>query len=164
MQVPLQHRPVDFLVALQCMQNLSPVNLVRHIRELSFQNWSEIFWWLRLLVASFPPRRSRFEPRLGNVGFMVDKVALGQVFYQYFSFLCQFSLRQLFHTIVWHWYDRTVSGRHTKWTQSHPTSKKGNKERYFDLALSFPISCCLFFCLWNQQIHVTNTPILIHVG
>jgi hypothetical protein len=32
------------------------------------------------------------------VGFVVDKVALGQVFSDYFGFLCQFSFHRLFHT------------------------------------------------------------------
>jgi hypothetical protein len=32
------------------------------------------------------------------VGFVVDKVALGQVFSEYFGFVCQFSFRQMLHT------------------------------------------------------------------
>jgi hypothetical protein len=32
------------------------------------------------------------------VGFVVDKVALGQVFSEYFDFSCQFSFHRLFHT------------------------------------------------------------------
>jgi hypothetical protein len=39
-----------------------------------------------------------FEPRSGHVGFMVDEVALGQVFSEYFGFPCEFSFHQLFHT------------------------------------------------------------------
>jgi hypothetical protein len=35
---------------------------------------------LKWLVAGFPSRRPGFEPRSGHVGFVVDKVALGQVF------------------------------------------------------------------------------------
>jgi hypothetical protein len=34
----------------------------------------------------------------GYVGFVVDKVALGQVFYEYLDFPCQFSFRRLLHT------------------------------------------------------------------
>jgi hypothetical protein len=48
-------------------------------------------------VAGFPPRRTGFEPRSGHVGFVVDKVALGQVFSEYFGFPCQFSFHRLFH-------------------------------------------------------------------
>jgi hypothetical protein len=36
--------------------------------------------YLRRLVPGFPPRRPGFEPRLDHVGFVVDKVAVGQVF------------------------------------------------------------------------------------
>jgi hypothetical protein len=35
--------------------------------------------WLRRLVAGLPPRRPGFDPRSVHVGFVVDKVALGQV-------------------------------------------------------------------------------------
>jgi hypothetical protein len=41
------------------------------------------------LAAGFPPRRPGFEPGSGHVGFVVDKVALGQVFSEYFGFPCQ---------------------------------------------------------------------------
>jgi hypothetical protein len=37
-------------------------------------------------------------PRLGHMGFMVENMALGQVFTEYFGFPCQFSFHQLFHT------------------------------------------------------------------
>jgi hypothetical protein len=37
------------------------------------------------------------DPRSGHVGFVVDKVALGQVFSEYFGFPCQFSFHQLPH-------------------------------------------------------------------
>jgi hypothetical protein len=33
----------------------------------------------------------------GHAGFVVGKVALGQVFFEYFGFSCQFSLHQLSH-------------------------------------------------------------------
>jgi hypothetical protein len=36
-------------------------------------------------VASFTPWRTAFERRSGHVGFVVGKVALGQVFSEYFS-------------------------------------------------------------------------------
>jgi hypothetical protein len=39
-------------------------------------------------VAGFPPRRPGFNPGSGQVGFMVDKVAPGQVFSEYFGFPC----------------------------------------------------------------------------
>jgi hypothetical protein len=45
------------------------------------------------LVAGFPPRR----PGLSHVGFVVDKVTLGQVFSKSFDLPCQFSFHQLLH-------------------------------------------------------------------
>jgi hypothetical protein len=71
------------------------------------------------------------------VGFVVDKVVLGQVFSKYFGFPCQSSFHQLLQSpscIVWDWYSRPVSGCSTKWTQSHPT--KENKKKSLVIALA----------------------------
>jgi hypothetical protein len=38
-----------------------------------------------------------FDPGSGQVGFVVDKVALEQAFSEYFGFPCQFSFHQLLH-------------------------------------------------------------------
>jgi hypothetical protein len=46
------------------------------------------------LIAGFPPQR----PRSGHVGFVVNEMALGQVFSVCFGFPCQFSFHQLLHT------------------------------------------------------------------
>jgi hypothetical protein len=47
--------------------------------------------WLRRLAAGLPPRRPGFNPGSVHVGFMVDKVALGQVFLRVLRvFPCQF--------------------------------------------------------------------------
>jgi hypothetical protein len=51
----------------------------------------------RSLVASFPLRRSEFDPRSSHAWFVVDNVALRQGFSEYFCFLCQFTFR-LFQT------------------------------------------------------------------
>jgi hypothetical protein len=52
------------------------------------------FWavpWFRRLVAGLPQRRLGFDPRSVHVGFVVDKVTLGQVFPPSTSvFPCQF--------------------------------------------------------------------------
>jgi hypothetical protein len=48
------------------------------------------------LVAGFPRRRT-FDPRSDHVGYVVDKVALGQVFSEYFGFPWQFSFHRLLH-------------------------------------------------------------------
>jgi hypothetical protein len=52
---------------------------------------------LKRLVAGFPPRRPGVEPGSGQVGFVVDKMALGQVFSEYFGFPCQSSFHHLLH-------------------------------------------------------------------
>jgi hypothetical protein len=44
-----------------------------------------------------PTAAARIRPRSGHVGFVVDKVVLGQVFDEYFGFPCQFSFLLLFH-------------------------------------------------------------------
>jgi hypothetical protein len=41
---------------------------------------STSFFIVTASQAGFPPRRTGFEPGSGHVGFVVDKVALGQVF------------------------------------------------------------------------------------
>jgi hypothetical protein len=47
------------------------------------------------LVADFPLRRLGFENMSGLVGYVEKKVALGQVFSEYFGFPCQPSFNQL---------------------------------------------------------------------
>jgi hypothetical protein len=44
-----------------------------------------------------PTAGAGFDPGSGQVGFVVDKVALGQVFSEYLDFPCQSSFHQLFH-------------------------------------------------------------------
>jgi hypothetical protein len=48
--------------------------------------------------AGFPQWWPGFHPRSGHVGFVVDKVALGQDLSKYFGFPCQFSFHRLLHT------------------------------------------------------------------
>jgi hypothetical protein len=47
------------------------------------------------------------------VGFLVDKMVLGQVFSEYFGFPCQFLLHQFLHNhhhprMIWGWYSSPV--------------------------------------------------------
>jgi hypothetical protein len=82
--------------------------------HLTIYKWNDsvrdtnIFWceWLLYLamsksrtIAEAVSRRRwpGFEPSSGHVGFVVDKVALGQVFSEYFGFPCQFSFQRLLH-------------------------------------------------------------------
>jgi hypothetical protein len=41
--------------------------------------------------------RHKIDPRSGHVGCVVDRVALRQVFFEYFGFPCQSSFHQLLH-------------------------------------------------------------------
>jgi hypothetical protein len=41
--------------------------------------------------------KTGFYPKPGYVGFVVDEVALGQAFFEYFGFPCQFSFHKLLH-------------------------------------------------------------------
>jgi hypothetical protein len=43
-------------------------------------------------------RRPRFDPKSDHVRLGVDKVAVGQVFTEFFGFPCQFSFHRLLHT------------------------------------------------------------------
>jgi hypothetical protein len=52
--------------------------------------------YLRQLVAGSLPRRPRFKTRSSHVGFVVDEVALKQVFSEYFSLPFQ-SFHKLLH-------------------------------------------------------------------
>jgi hypothetical protein len=52
---------------------------------------------LKRLFAGFPPPRPGFEHGSGQVGFVVNKEALGQVFSEYFGFPCQSSFHQILH-------------------------------------------------------------------
>jgi hypothetical protein len=53
---------------------------------------------LRRLAPGLLPRRPWFETRSNDMGFVVDKLALGQVLSQYFCLPCQFSFRRLLQT------------------------------------------------------------------
>jgi hypothetical protein len=62
---------------------------------------------LKRLVASFPPQQPGFDPGSGQVGFFVDKVALRQVFSEYFGFPYQSTFHQIApqspSPIIWAW-------------------------------------------------------------
>jgi hypothetical protein len=77
---------IDFSVYLLRIRNLDPKLVAQRAVPQ-----------LRRLLAGFPLRRPGFEPGSGHVGFVVDKVSLGQVFYKYFGFPCQSSFHQMLH-------------------------------------------------------------------
>jgi hypothetical protein len=59
-------------------------------QEIGRATAQEVSGWLPASVA-------RVRARSGNVGFVVDKVALGQVLSEYFGFLCQLPFHQIIH-------------------------------------------------------------------
>jgi hypothetical protein len=94
-----------------------------------------------------PTAAALFEPRSDRVAFVVNKVALEQVFSEYFGLSCQFLFHRVLHTracTVRGWYNRPVSGRRTKWTQSHLTKKKNYRNNYI--------------CTENTYIMATSIP------
>jgi hypothetical protein len=44
-----------------------------------------------------PTAAAQVRAQSGHVGFVVDKVALGQFFSEYFDFLCRSSFHQILH-------------------------------------------------------------------
>jgi hypothetical protein len=73
---------------------------LKHVLQtfvFSLQDMILTVYLLMWLVTGFPPRRPGFEPGSRHVGFVVDKVPLGQVFSEYFDLPCQTSFHQLLH-------------------------------------------------------------------
>jgi hypothetical protein len=72
------------------------------------------------------------------VGFVVEKVALGRVFSEYFGFPCQSS----FHQILHHHNQpgQVVSGRRADWTQfdSTPTKRKISVHQILEYDICIP--------------------------
>jgi hypothetical protein len=56
---------------------------------------NQLYWFCRRRGTT--SLRSEFNPRLVPVGCMVDSVAAGQVFSEFYSFPCQFSPHQILH-------------------------------------------------------------------
>jgi hypothetical protein len=70
----------------------------------------------------FPQRRFGFEPGSGDVGFVVDKTVLGQVFSDYFALPCQaLHLHSSSSIIIRSWYNRSL-------VESAPFHHKGRKK------------------------------------
>jgi hypothetical protein len=72
------------------MNSATPLRIYAHVLLHSFYSEIEATPQLKRLVAAFPPRRPGVKPGSGQVGFVVNKVALEQVFSEYFGFPCQF--------------------------------------------------------------------------
>jgi hypothetical protein len=64
--------------------------------KLKFSQW-RVLSGRRAIAQAVRRRLPGFELRSGRVEFVVDKVAMGQVFSGYFGFSCQFSFHRLLH-------------------------------------------------------------------
>jgi hypothetical protein len=58
----------------------------------------KIYLFIYQQVRSFPPWRTGLKLGSSHVGFVVDKVALRQVFSKYFGFPCQYSFHHFLHS------------------------------------------------------------------
>jgi hypothetical protein len=71
---------------------------IQHFSDLkSYSGVLAKFLIILTVSRRLPTSASLFRARSGHVGFVVDKVALGQVFSEYFSFPCHISFHRLFH-------------------------------------------------------------------
>jgi hypothetical protein len=58
--------------------------------------------------------------------FVVDKAALGQVFFEYFGFPCQLFTNFSIIIIDRGWHNRPIGGRSAEWTQLDSTPNYAN--------------------------------------
>jgi hypothetical protein len=79
----------------------------------SREQYKLLIWavsWLRRLVAGLSPRRPGFTP--AHVGFVVDKVVLGQVSSEFFGFpTYHSSMARHTQYIIWGVNNRPIGGR-----------------------------------------------------
>jgi hypothetical protein len=68
-----------------------------------------------------PTTASRFRVRAEHVGFVVDKAALGEVFFEYFGFPANHSTNFSIIIITRGWHNRPIGGRSAEWTGVDPT-------------------------------------------
>jgi hypothetical protein len=113
--------------------------------------------WLRRLVASISPRSPGFAPRSIYVGFMVGKVALGQVFFRVLLFFPASSISQSFSTLIYHtgMNDMSLSGSSSE-TWSHPINiyKLQSGKHKMQCCI-----CLLSTTLWRRIGEQTNSSI-----
>jgi hypothetical protein len=72
-----------------------------------------------------PTAAARVRARVWQVGFVVDKLALGQVFSEYYGFPCQSSFHEKI-IITRGRYNRPFSGRRAEWAQYGPPPHYAN--------------------------------------
>jgi hypothetical protein len=81
-----------------CIWTLNARQNSLHVRHVSAPSYTGRDTALTVKSPAFPTRWPGFEARPGRAGFVVGKVALGQVFSEDFGFSCQsFSFHRLLH-------------------------------------------------------------------
>jgi hypothetical protein len=65
---------------------------------MNFPNASMGHLIAQVIVCQLPTAAAHVQSRVRSFGIVVDRVALGQVFFEYFCFPYQFSFSQLLHT------------------------------------------------------------------
>jgi hypothetical protein len=96
---------------------------------------------------------------------MFDKVAPEQVSSEYFDFPCQSSFHQNapYSSIIRGWYNRPISDRCTKWTQSHLNPQNFKKVLRFIFGDSYYSHCHSHHILSAQLPHLcTQETFIIH--
>jgi len=89
--IKFDHFHLFFYTNVQCTLLILLPTLLTHLIILIYT------YNTRLAIKTtdgFPPWRPTFSPRPVHVGFVVDKVAMGQIFYEYFSFPLSVSFHQ----------------------------------------------------------------------
>jgi hypothetical protein len=136
---------VRFSLVLIC--KVSVYNIVDSIGFVCTPRYATIrvVPYLRRLVTGFPPRWSGFQLGSGHVGFVVNKVALGQVFFEYFVPPASYSTDCATLIIIRGWYNRPVAASVIVSVPLHP--KKLNKI----------CNCCsVHYFLWDHDLRITR--------
>jgi hypothetical protein len=101
------------------------------------------------------------------MGFVVDKVALEQVFFKVprfpLSILIPPTAPHSSSSIIRGWYNKPISGRCTKWAQSHPTPRE-LKNQKSGQSLSLHCADILMLVPYFTMEGLTDRPIIIWVG
>jgi hypothetical protein len=103
------------------------------------------------------------EDNWGDVRFVVDEVALGQVFSEYFGFLCQFSFHRLLHI---HHHISSGAGAIGQLAANVPSGLSLTPPQETNHYASMPLHCfCKVHCLWDvYQTDLLFIYVSVYVG
>jgi hypothetical protein len=100
------------------------MDILRKIHADYFIISQEVYRWLPTVAAGV-------RARPDHMGFVVDKVAQGQVFSEYFGFLANHHSTKFSILIITRGrYNRLIGGRRAEWTQLESTPLFELKESY----------------------------------